>query len=212
MSFQFNLSALTESARDRLTRLETQGSALRERLLSPASRVSAGHMAVSQGTAFPSPPPRGSSGGLLTSMDVGVSGESLSVSAVSGGGAAAVLPVFEMTADLHCRLCLGTVGNGLKFCTLGGDQCSFTSHSKKVPTEVGALYIASVRNSAFARHCIQANLLSPPQLSSVLAEKHTKEEWVYLFHTWKIQVGSPSAVPCDPAIRGLISAMKPAAK
>jgi hypothetical protein len=46
----------------------------------------------------------------------------------------------------------------------------------------------------------------------VLAEKHTKEEWVYLFHTWKIQVGSPSAVPCDPAIQGLISAMKPAAK
>jgi hypothetical protein len=55
MSFQFNLSALTESARDRLTRLEMQGSALHERLLSPASRVSASHMAASQGTAFPSP-------------------------------------------------------------------------------------------------------------------------------------------------------------
>jgi hypothetical protein len=67
----------------------------------------------------------------MTSMDVGVSGESLSVSGVSGGGTATVLSVFE---------------------------------------------IASVRNRAFAHRCIQANLLSPPQLSSMLAVKHTKEE------------------------------------
>jgi hypothetical protein len=66
--------------------------------------------------------------------------------------------MFEMTTD------------GLKFCTLGADQCSFTSHSKKAPTEVGALYIASIRNSVFTCHCIQANLLSSPQLSSMLAE------------------------------------------
>jgi hypothetical protein len=46
----------------------------------------------------------------------------------------------------------------------------------------------------------------------VLAEKHTKEEWVYLFNTWKIQVGSPSVAPGGPAIHGLVSAMKPAAK
>ena len=46
----------------------------------------------------------------------------------------------------------------------------------------------------------------------MLAEKHTKEEWVYLLHTWKIQVGSPSFVPGDPVIQGLVLAMKPAAK
>ncbi len=83
MSFQFNRTALTESTWDCLAHLETQGPALREHILSPASCVSAGHMAASQGTAFPSPPPRGSSGELLTSMDVGVSSEFLSFSGVS---------------------------------------------------------------------------------------------------------------------------------
>jgi hypothetical protein len=47
---------------------------------------------------------------------------------------------------------------------------------------VGSLYISSGRNSAFARHSIQVDLLSPEQLSFVLSEKHTREEWVYLFH------------------------------
>jgi hypothetical protein len=79
-----------------------------------------------------------------------------------------------MTADLHCLLCLGAVSNGLKFCTLGADQCSFTVHSKKVPIEVGALYIVSGRNSAFAWHSIKAGLLLSEQRSAVLAEKHTR--------------------------------------
>jgi hypothetical protein len=79
-------------------------------------------------------------------------------------------------------LCLGVVGNGLKFCTLGADQCSFMMHSKKASMDVGSLYISSGRNSAFARHSIQVDLLSPEQLSFVLSEKHTREELVYLFH------------------------------
>ncbi len=46
----------------------------------------------------------------------------------------------------------------------------------------------------------------------MLAEKHTKEKWVCLFHTWKTQVSSASVAAGDPAIQGLVSAMKPAAK
>jgi hypothetical protein len=115
-----------------------------------------------------------------------------------------------MTADLHCPLRLGAVGNGLKFCTLGEDQCSFTSHPKKVPMEVGSLYMACGRNiSAFAQHSIQAGLLSSEQLSAVLVEKHTREEWVYLFHIWKYQAGSSPADSGVPGVRGLVSAMKP---
>jgi len=182
MSFNFKLVALTKSARDHLARLEMQGSALREHILSPASRVSVGSPAVSRGVAYPSPPPRFAAGGLSTaSGEVGVSGEFLLSSGVSGGDAA-VLSVFEMTADLHGLLCLGVVGNGLKFCTLGADQCLFMTHSKKASMDVGSLYISSGRNSAFARHSIQVDLLSPEQLSFVLSEKHTREELVYLFH------------------------------
>jgi hypothetical protein len=214
MSFNFNLAALTESARDRLARLETQGSALRGRILSPASRVSAGSPVVSRGgVAFPSSPPRAAAAGGLSivSGGGGVPGEFLPSSGVSGGGAA-VLSVFEMTADLHGVLCLGVVGNGLKFCTLGANQCSFTTHSKKAATDVGSLYIASGRNSAFARHSIRADLLSHEQLSAVLAEKHTREEWVYLFHVWNNQASTSTAnveAVGGLGVRGVVSAIKP---
>jgi len=209
MSFNFNLAAFTESARDRLARLETQGSALRERILSPASRTSAGSPVVARGLAYSSPLPRAAAGGLSgLSSEVGVPGEYLPSSGFSGGGAA-VLSVFEMTADMHCLLCLGSVGNGLKFCTLGADQCSFSTHAKKVVVDVGSLYISSGRNSAFARHSIKAGLLSSEQLFSVLGEKHTREEWVYLFHLWNNQAGSSTAEPGGPGVYSVVSAIKP---
>jgi hypothetical protein len=89
MSFNFNLTALTESARDRLARLETQGSALRGRLLSPATRaVSSGSPVIARGGAYSSPPPRAAAVGLSGrgSVEVGVSGELLPSSGASGGG------------------------------------------------------------------------------------------------------------------------------
>jgi len=158
---------------------------------------------------FPSPPPRGAAGELLgLSVEVGVSGESMPSSGFPGGGGAR-LSVFEMTMDLHCLLCLGAVGNGLKFCTLGADQCSFMMHSKKVPTEVGALCIASGRKSAFAWHSIKVVLLLSEQCSAVLAEKHTREEWMYLFHMWNNQAGSSPADTGILGICGIVSAIKP---
>jgi hypothetical protein len=114
--------------------------------------------------------------------------------------------VFEMTVDIICHApCFGAVGNGIKFCTLGAGQCTFSSHAKKVSTKVRALYIVVNRNSAFAPHSIQASLLSPDQLSVVLMEKHTKEEWVF----WKNQVGSSALGSGDRLTQGLVSAMKP---
>jgi len=88
MSFNFNLAALAKNAWDRLARLETQGSALHEQVLSPASRVSVGSPVVSCGVALPSPPPCGAAGGLSgLSVEVGVSGESMPSSGFPGGGA-----------------------------------------------------------------------------------------------------------------------------
>jgi hypothetical protein len=159
MSFNFTLASLRESARDRLSRLESQRGA---RLLSPTASLATGSP-VARGTtsgAFPSFPSLGRSGELLTSGELGVSGESFLPSGSSGGGASA-LSLFEMTPDLQGMLCQGTVSNGVKFCTLGADQCNFGSHSKKIQTEVGSLYISSCRNSAFSHHFIPTSLLSP---------------------------------------------------
>ncbi len=75
--------------------------------------------------------------------------------------------------------------------------------------DVGSLYIATGRNSAFAHHSIRTSLLSPDQLAAVLAEKHTKEEWSFLFHTWKSQVVLPLAEMSDPVGRDIVSVMKP---
>lgn len=80
MSFNLNLAALTESARDRFARLETQGSALRDRLRSPSPRAPSA-------ASFTSPTPRQlSTVGLSAVSEAGTSGESLSSLRLSGGG------------------------------------------------------------------------------------------------------------------------------
>ncbi len=205
MSFNFNLASLTESARDRFARLETQGSSLRDRLRSPSPRSLSA-------AAFTSPSTRPShTVGLSAVSEVGPSGESLSSLRLSGGGASA-LSVFEMTSDLQRALCCGIVSNGLKFCTLGGGQCSYTSHSKKVPTNVGCLYISTGRNSAFANHCMPVALLTRTQVDDVIQEKHTKEEWAQLFNLWKSQTdqgGVSTQVNDSNTNTMLMSAIKP---
>jgi hypothetical protein len=76
MSFQLNLAAFTESARDRLARLETSGGALRERFRSPPPRPPLS-------TTSSSPPARAL--GLTSDLGVGSSGEFSLSSRVSGG-------------------------------------------------------------------------------------------------------------------------------
>jgi hypothetical protein len=77
MSFQLNLSALTESARDHLSRLETSGASLRDRFRSPPPRSS---------VALPSSPHPGSAVGVTSDIGVGSSGESSVSARLSGGG------------------------------------------------------------------------------------------------------------------------------
>jgi hypothetical protein len=105
------------------------------------------------------------------------------------------------------------VGNGLKFCTLGVTQCTFSTHTKKVKVSSDTLYIASSRNSAFSHHCIGVDLLSPDQREAVLQECHTKEEWVHLFHVWKSNESTNARAGSQPNIHvtgsTLMSAIKP---
>jgi hypothetical protein len=88
------------------------------------------------------------------------------------GEGAIALPLFEITPELVNALCLGSVSNGLKFCTLSRSQCSFTTHAKNVEILVGSLY-SSGHNSTFVHHFIDKELLTPNQLEAVL---HTKED------------------------------------
>ena len=101
---------------------------------------------------------------------------------VQGGDAPSLLSVFEKLHNLKSYLCLGSVGNGLKFCMLGASQYSFVTHSKRLKVIPDALYLGSSRNSTFSHHFIEKALLSTNQLEAVLQERHSKEEWVLLFH------------------------------
>jgi hypothetical protein len=171
MSFQLNLLALTESARDRLSRLDTSSASFHDRFRSP-------HPALLR---------------WLVSSNL--------------------LSLFEMTPDLLSSLCLGIVGNGLKFCTLGATQCTFTTHTKKVKVSTDTLYIASSRNSAFTHHFIGVGLLSADQRDAVLQECHSKEEWAHLFHIWKAnavtdtEMGAQTYAPVSSGV--LMSTIKP---
>jgi hypothetical protein len=129
------------------------------------------------------------------------------------GGVAPALSLFEMSVDMLRSLCLGSVGNGLKFCTLGESQCSFSTHSKKVHMAQDTLYIAAGRNSAFTHHSMPTRTLSRTQINQILQERHTKEEWALLFHSWKqnSQINALEEPSSQfPGLIGMQSAIKPA--
>ncbi len=118
------------------------------------------------------------------------------------GGGALALSLFEMTPDLENSLCLGSVGNGLKFCMLGATSCTFTTHSKKIKPMTNHLYIASGRNSAFTHHHLDVTAISETQLRAVLQECHMKEEWVQLFHALKANLDSADGFSREEFDRG----------
>ncbi len=102
------------------------------------------------------------------------------------GGVAGVndLSVFVMTSDFAQGFCRGANSGGVKLCTLGADVCVIKIHrTKKVD---GSLYIAAGRNGAYAQHYADASTLTPAQLTNVLNERRSREEWVRLLHGLKL--------------------------
>jgi len=186
-SFQLNLSSLTLGAKERLARLDAAGGTFRS-LLSPSSS-GVGSTALGDG---PPPAPSGlsrpaASSGLpsapgarfsvehLVASGSGTSGESVVSGGLSGG-----LLAFVVMPELLASLCCGAVAGGVKFCTLGSDSCTFSTHSKKVDIQVNSLYISTERNSAFSHHHAPVDALSHDQLARLLEESHPKDEWVRL--------------------------------
>jgi hypothetical protein len=133
-SVQLNLSSLPLTARERLAHLDAAGGALWARLLSPppgdASRPATAPSAYGTNVHFA--PSAVTVVGASVSMDpvallgVGDSGEFSLARGVAGG-----LTAFVMTPDLLEHWCCRAVAGGVKFCTLGSDSCTFSTHMKK---------------------------------------------------------------------------------
>jgi hypothetical protein len=124
--------------------------------------------AISSGFSTPLPPGE---------RDSGVLGEFLTGGVPSDSG---VFSAFLMTPELSQDLCLGEVA-GLKFCTLGKASCHIRKHSKKVAVKANYVYVAGPRNSAFSQLSVDPELIPSDQLSQLLSEKHTLDEWQKLF-------------------------------
>jgi hypothetical protein len=150
-SFQLNLAFLTLSAKERLARLEASSGALHARLLSPDAGAPL-RPALAVGSSLegssppslgssPSPSPAGVGSLLLVGSDVGergLIGESLFPRGATGG-----LSAFIMTPEFFTSLCCGAVAGGVKFCMLGAQTCTFTTHAKKVSPLLNHIYIST---------------------------------------------------------------------
>ncbi len=191
MALQPDLSDFAEDARRRFARLSVSAG---ERFFSPRG---SGHLPSVQ---FPSTPARAAEPYVAVAPDasVGSSGEFFSPPH-SGGGVSGLLPVVLMKPEFLRSLCLGAVSKGLKFCTLGAEACTYSTHSMKIKVVPKDLYIMADNKSAFANHHIPASLLSGDQLATILTERHTKDEWVRLLHAWNAQAKQGSLEVAKPS-------------
>jgi hypothetical protein len=85
-------------------------------------------------------------------------------------------------AEMKGELCCGAVAGGIKFCTLGAQVSSFTTHSKKVAVVVNHPYVTMPRNNAYSNHHAPVEMLGDDQLSLLLQERHGLEEWAKILH------------------------------
>lgn len=126
--------------------------------------------------AFASSLPEGAAGVIGSG---GSSGESNR----SNGGTSC--PVFVTTPEVIASICMGAVNGGVKFCTLGADTCSYSTHEKKVSVKENHIYIASTNKSAFSHHYLSTGLLTRDELTALTMETRPLEEWIQLFHSFQ---------------------------
>jgi len=73
------------------------------------------------------------------------------------------------------------VNGGVKFCTLGVEHCSYSTHSKKVQVLPNHIYIKAGPKAAFTYHKIPAAQFSVDQLHQFLGETRPLDAWAALF-------------------------------
>ena len=189
---QQSFAAKAEQVRLRLANMQTAAASAGSRLFSP--RLAAGPRPT---VSFLTPTRSAAPGDTAEDL-VEDSGEFSSFLSVAGGGAGD-LSLFLLSPDIKSSLCLGLIRGGLKFCTMGAGRCNFSSHvKKKAETWDNHLYIAADSKSAFVNHHIPRSILDESQLSIILSERHTKEDWVKLLHAWNeksLEDSKPEANP-----------------
>lgn len=193
------LSGLASSARECAERLSSRLGEARVAFASPPPRR----------FPSPSPAPRGSGSGTLFESEGDGTGElsaTLANSRLSGGVAGVNdLSVFVMTSDFARGFCCGAVNGGVKLCTSGVNACTVKTHRRrKVEVEVGSLYIAAGRNSAYAQHHADASSLTATQLTNVLNERRSKDEWVRLLHGLKLSQETQIAPEYSEVLSALV--------
>jgi hypothetical protein len=52
--------------------------------------------------------------------------------------------MFVASPEVVASICMGAVNDGVKFCTLGTNSRSYSTHEKKVPIKPSHIYIASI--------------------------------------------------------------------
>lgn len=100
-----------------------------------------------------------------------------------GGGGSPGHDIFVTYPDMLSKLCCGMVNGGVKFCTLGVDHCSYSTHSKKVQVLPHHVYIKAGSKAAFSHHKIPVSNFSVEQLQCLLGETRSLDEWATLFST-----------------------------
>jgi hypothetical protein len=93
----------------------------------------------------------------------------------------------------------------VKFCTLGVGHCTFSTHSKKMVVVPDHLYISTGRKSALTRHHAPAALLSSDQLTCLLKERHSQEEWIRLLHAVNQNVSDEGGLKSEANAEGAVS-------
>lgn len=121
-------------------------------------------------------------GGLAATSLVGSGGAAQGESLFSSGGGLG-RDIFVTTSEVLSKLCLGAVNGGVKFCTLGVEQCSYSTHSKKVLVQPDHVYILAGPKAAYSNHFIPVDKFLPDQLQQFLGETRSLEEWIQLFNT-----------------------------
>jgi hypothetical protein len=161
-----------------------------------------------------SPPPAVPGSSRLSVVQLLTPGGGRSGEFLVSGGSTSGLSVFVITPDLLDKMCCRAVAGGIKFCTLASAECSFTTHSKKVEVHSNSVYISTGRQSAFSHHYVPVANLSEEQVGRLLAERHSKDEWIRLLLGARkgLEEVKPVLLNAAPAVTSVLDVVTPGRK
>jgi len=105
--------------------------------------------------------------------------------------------IFVATPEVLSKICRGAIGGGIKFCPLGQDSCTYSTHAKKVQVMENHAYIKAGLKAAYTQHHLDTSLFGVAELQTLLQEMRSLDEWVHLFHSFN---GLPDSTPVSSVV------------